>query len=60
MAVTVSKPSPTNVVGQLGGALKTIFLANRSLRRVLALVLFFGGWQFLSAISFDFFVTTQA
>lgn len=59
MAVTVSKPSPTNVVGQVAGALKTMFLANRPLRRVLALVLFFGGWQFLSAISFDFFINFQ-
>ncbi len=59
MAVTVSKPSPTDVVGQLGGSLKAIVLANRPLRRVLALVLFFGGWQFLSAINFDFFINFQ-
>lgn len=59
MAVTVSKPSPTNVVGQVGGAVKAIFLANRSLRRVLALALFFGGWQFFSVINFDFFINFQ-
>lgn len=59
MAVTVSKPTPTRWVGQLGEALKTIFLANRSLRRIVALALFFGGWQFLSAINFDFFINFQ-
>jgi len=59
MAITVPKPSPTHVVGQVGSVIKDMFLANRFLRQVLALVLFFGGWQFLSAINFDFFINFQ-
>lgn len=59
MAVTVSKPVSTHWVGRIGEALKTIFLDNRPFRRVFALVLFFGGWQFLSAINFDFFINFQ-
>jgi NitT/TauT family transport system permease protein len=59
MAVTVSKPSPTHFVEQVGGVLKGLLLANRPLRQGLALVLFFGGWQFLSFINFDFFINFQ-
>jgi NitT/TauT family transport system permease protein len=59
MAVTVSQPSSTPWAGQVGGAMKRVFLANRPLRRILALVLFFGGWQFLCTINFDFFINFQ-
>ncbi len=59
MAVTVSKPVPTRWFGRIGDVLKTLFWGNRPFRRVLALVIFFGGWQFLCAINFDFFINFQ-
>ena len=59
MAVTVSKPSATKAVGQVGSTVKGLFLANRALRQGAALVIFFGVWQFLSAINFDFFINFQ-
>ncbi|WP_225889452.1 ABC transporter permease [Halomicronema hongdechloris] len=40
-------------------ALRALFFANRSARRLLALVIFFGGWQFLCNIGFSFFVNFQ-
>ena len=59
MAVTVSKPVPTRWLGRIGEVLKTLVWGNRSFRRVLALMMFFGGWQFLCAINFDFFINFQ-
>ncbi|MGD1944439.1 MAG: ABC transporter permease [Leptolyngbyaceae cyanobacterium] len=59
MAVTVSKPASTRWLGQIGEVLKTLVWGNRPFRRGLALMIFFGGWQILCAISFDFFINFQ-
>ena len=59
MAVTVSKPVSTRWLGRIGEVFKTLVWGNRPFRRVLALMIFFGVWQFLCAINFDFFINFQ-
>ncbi|MBE7383936.1 MAG: ABC transporter permease [Leptolyngbya sp. SIO1E4] len=59
MAVTVSKASRTSGLSQISGALKAVFVNNRLAWRLLALVVFFGGWQLLCIINFDFFINFQ-
>ena len=59
MAVTVSKASQSGWLSQVGGTFKTLFLSSRLAWRLLALVLFFGGWQILCIINFDFFINFQ-
>lgn len=49
-------PSPMTRVYQ---TLKTFFFAGRSIRRFIALVLFFGIWQVLCVIGFKFFINFQ-
>lgn len=62
MAVT----APTDVkrpqdhwLRQTASLLNTLFLANRSARRSLALIIFFGVWQIFCEIGFDFFINFQ-
>lgn len=59
MAVSVPQMGYPRWLGQVGHALNGIFLSNRSARRMLALGLFFGIWQILCAVSFDFFINFQ-
>ena len=59
MAVTVSKPVSTRWFGRIGDVLKTLVWGDRPFRRVLALMIFFGGWQVLCAVNFDFFINFQ-
>ncbi|MEM9805227.1 MAG: ABC transporter permease [Cyanobacteria bacterium P01_D01_bin.56] len=49
----------SNPVASLYRTLKTIVLSGRSARRFIALVLFFGIWQFLCMIGFKFFINFQ-
>ncbi len=59
MAVSVSRAYSPRWLTQLGNTLSNLLLANRSLRRLLAMVLFFGIWQFLCVINFNVFVDFQ-
>ncbi|MEO0537552.1 MAG: ABC transporter permease [Cyanobacteria bacterium P01_A01_bin.123] len=59
MVVTASKVSNLSWGKQVGKGLQAFFLANRPARRLLALMLFFGGWQILCTINFDFFINFQ-
>ncbi len=59
MAVSVSRVEYPRWLGQIGDSLQALFLSNRSARRLLALVLFFGIWQFLCAINFNFLIDFQ-
>ncbi|PSN10289.1 ABC transporter permease, partial [filamentous cyanobacterium CCP5] len=62
MAVTVPNVAsqPKNRwLRQTADVLNTLFLANRSARRFLALIIFFGVWQVLCNISFDVFINFQ-
>ncbi len=46
-------------INHVADVLNNLLLKNRSIRRFLALLIFFGGWQLLCAISFDFFINFQ-
>lgn len=46
-------------IHQVASVLNNLLLKNRSIRRFLALLIFFGGWQLLCAINFDFFINFQ-
>ncbi len=59
MAVSVSQAGYPRWLSRVAHAFNGAFLSNRSVRRLLALVLFFGVWQFLCVISFDFFINFQ-
>ena len=59
MAVTVSRPNPMGYMAQIGSVVAKTVLNNRPLRQVLSLVLFFGIWQILSSINFNFFINFQ-
>lgn len=59
MAVSVSRAHSPRWLTQVGSTLSSVLLANRSLRRLLAMVLFFSIWQFLCVINFNFFVDFQ-
>lgn len=59
MAVSVSRAYSPRWLTQVGNTLSSVLLANRSVRRLLAMVLFFGIWQFLCVINFNFFVDFQ-
>ncbi|MGF1518673.1 MAG: ABC transporter permease [Nodosilinea sp.] len=59
MAVSVSRVEYPRWLGRIGGGVNAIFLSNRSARRLLSLVLFFGIWQFLCVINFKFFIDFQ-
>lgn len=49
----------SNPTTSLGQTLKAFVLSGRSARRFIALVLFFGIWQFLCMIGFKFFINFQ-
>ncbi len=59
MAVTASKASQSSWLSQIGETCKILFAGNRLAWRLVALVLFFGGWQFLCIINFKFFINFQ-
>lgn len=59
MAVTISRGWQPRWLMQASDIIYTLLLSNRSARRLLALVLFFGVWQFLCAIDFNFFIDFQ-
>lgn len=59
MAVTLSRGWQPRWLMQASDVIYTLLLSNRSARRLLALVLFFGVWQFLCAIDFNFFIDFQ-
>jgi NitT/TauT family transport system permease protein len=59
MAVSVSRLGYPRWLGQIVNAFNGAFLSNRSVRRLLALVLFFGIWQILCVINFNFFIDFQ-
>ncbi|MBE9138648.1 ABC transporter permease [Nodosilinea sp. LEGE 07088] len=59
MAVSVPRSGYPRWLGQMADGLSSLFFSNRSARRLLSLVLFFGIWQILCEISFDFFINFQ-
>ena len=62
MAVTAPKvirQPQQRWIHQVASVLNTLLLTSRSTRRCLALLIFFGGWQLLCAIGFDFFINFQ-
>ncbi len=59
MAVTVSKLAQPAWEAYRSIGLKTILFGNRSFRRLLSLVLFFGIWQLFCVVNFDFFINFQ-
>ncbi|PZO37683.1 MAG: ABC transporter permease [Shackletoniella antarctica] len=59
MAVSVSRVGYPRWLSQMGEAFRGVFLANRSALRLLSLVIFFGVWQLLCAIKFNFFINFQ-
>lgn len=62
MATTTSnvgKHSSSSWPVRVMNTANTLLFANRSIRRLLAMVLFFGIWQLLCAIDFDFFINFQ-
>ena len=59
MAVSVSRAGYPRWLGQMAEGFNAIFLSNRSARRLLSLVLFFGIWQLLCMINFKFFIDFQ-
>lgn len=59
MAVSVSRVDSSRWFTQVGETLGRWLWANRSLRRLLAMVLFFGIWQILCVVNFNLFVDFQ-
>jgi NitT/TauT family transport system permease protein len=59
MAVSVSRVDSSRWFTQVGDTLGRWLWANRSLRRLLAMVLFFGIWQILCVVNFNLFVDFQ-
>lgn len=59
MAISVSRAYSPRWLTQIVNTLSSVLLANRSLRQLLAMVLFFGIWQFLCGINFNVFVDFQ-
>jgi NitT/TauT family transport system permease protein len=59
MTASASKTRYPRWLEQVTNALSDLFLSNRSIRRLLALVLFFGVWQLLCMGKFDFFINFQ-
>jgi NitT/TauT family transport system permease protein len=62
MALTVPKTArqpQQRWLHQTATILNTLFLKNRSARRLLALIIFFSAWQLLCTIGFDFFINFQ-
>lgn len=59
MAISVSRTYSPRWLTQIVNTLSSVLLANRSLRQLLAMVLFFGVWQFLCGINFNIFVDFQ-
>jgi NitT/TauT family transport system permease protein len=62
MAVTTSKVRRRSArpwLASILSELKAGFSVSRAFRRILALVLFFGSWQILCAINFDFVINFQ-
>jgi NitT/TauT family transport system permease protein len=59
MAVSVPRVGYPHWLAQVSHALNSLLLSSRSARRLLALVLFFGIWQILCVIDFDFFINFQ-
>ncbi|MEL6602979.1 MAG: ABC transporter permease [Cyanobacteria bacterium J06614_10] len=54
-----TRPQDARQLTRRRKAIRTLFSANRSLTRLLALVLFFGIWQLLCTIGFKFFINFQ-
>ncbi len=53
------RPHSPSPIANLYQTLKAFLLSGRSARRFIALVLFFGVWQFLCVIGFKFFINFQ-